>query len=862
MAKEAQARIKINELLATSGWRLLDDPVKGKANVSLESNVKIENNPGDNFENVESRNGFVDYLLYDANNYPICVLEAKSEDKHPLDGKEQARDYANSLGSNVRYIILSNGNLHFLWDMKLGNPSPMYNFPTLESLVSSKDFVPDKNKLVNVQVGNDYIALTQDPDYNMDPRWNTEDGKKEMIEREGLRFLRPYQLNAIISVQKAVAEDKNRFLMEMATGTGKTLLSAAIIKLFLKTKNARRVLFLVDRIELENQAKKNFDAYLKPDFTTVVYKESRDDWRKAEIVVTTIQSISSNNKYLKLFSPNDFDLIISDEAHRSISGNSRVIFEYFIGYKLGLTATPKDYLKKVDQEDLAEQDPRELERRILLSTYKTFGCESGEPTFRYSLVDGVKDGYLVNPKTIDCRTEITTQLLSEEGFVMTQDPDSEEGEYVSTDEQGNQVVYKARDFEKKFFSEETNRKFVEAFIQNAQKDPISGEIGKSIIFCVSQIHASKITNLLNEYAMHMYPDKYQSDFALQITSNVQNSQLYSTQFANNNLRGSTKFLDGYKSSKTRVCVTVGMMTTGYDCQDLLNVALLRPIFSPTDFVQIKGRGTRRFKFIYSQRDGMTVNEIVKDKEYFKLFDFFANCEYFEKEYPYDEILPLPKQREGTTGGTTGGEGPFGPPEGPDPEGIYGGTDVITVFNEIEIDENGMRIDRELYSSKFEEKLKEVYTEIPEFKEAVDTNDYETAQYVVTSQLFDKPQEYYNMDRLRESYKSDRRIFLADILEKVFKGKAFKTKNDLAEEDFQNYLVVNNVPAENFYDVKEFFKLYVADETFRRDINANEITRYANDPILFDVINKLGKENIQYVTDYVKDNVQINKYYSQ
>ncbi len=442
---------------------------------------------------------------------------------------------------------------------------------------------------------------------------------------------------------------------------------------------------------------------------------------------------------------------------------------------------------------------------------------------------------------------------------MTQDPDSEEGEYISTDEQGNQVVYKARDFEKKFFSEETNRKFVEAFMQNAQRDPISGEIGKSIIFCVSQRHASKITNLLNEYAMQMYPDKYQSDFALQITSNVQDAQLYSVQFANNNLRGLSKFLDGYKSSKTRVCVTVGMMTTGYDCEDLLNVALLRPIFSPTDFVQIKGRGTRRFRFRYSQRDGMAVNEIVKDKKYFKLFDFFANCEYFEEEYPYDEILPLPKQRKGTTADP---RGPFGPIGGKDSEGIYGGTDVITEFNEIEIDENGMRIDRELYSSKFEEKLKEVYTEIPEFKEAVDTNDYETAQYVVTSQLFDKPEEYYNMDRLRESYKSDRRIFLSDILEKVFKGKAFKTKNDLAEEDFQNYLVVNNVPAENFYDVKEFFKLYVADETFRRDINTNEINKYANDPILFEVINKLGKENIQYVTDYVKDNVQINKYYNQ
>jgi type I restriction enzyme, R subunit len=860
MAKEAQARIKINELLTTSGWRLLDNPEKGKANVSLESNVKIQGNPGDDFEHVETRNGFVDYLLYDGNDFPICVLEAKSEDKNPLDGKEQARDYANSLGSNVRYIILSNGNLHYLWDIELGNPTPISHFPTLESLISSKDFVPDKNRLLNMQVANDFIALTQFPNYNIDPRWNTESGKKEMMEKEGLRFLRPYQLRAVLAVQNSVAEDKNRFLLEMATGTGKTLVSAAIIKLFLKTKNARRVLFLVDRLELENQAQKSFEAYLKPDFTSVIYKEARDDWRKADIVVTTIQSFSANNKYLKLFSPNDFDLIISDEAHRSISGNSRVIFEYFIGYKLGLTATPKDYLKKVDQEDLAEQDPRELERRILLSTYKIFGCDSGEPTFRYSLLDGVKDGFLVNPKTIDCRTEITTQLLSDEGYVMEQDPDSEEGEYSVTDEEGNQVVYTARDFEKKFFSEETNRKFVEAFMQHAQRDPLSGEIGKSIIFCVSQKHAAKIANILNEYAMHMYPDKYQSDFALQITSNVSSAQQYSIQFANNNLRGTTKFLDGYKSSKTRVCVTVGMMTTGYDCQDLLNVALLRPIFSPTDFVQIKGRGTRKFKFRYSQRDGSSVNEIVKEKKYFKMFDFFANCEYFEKEYPYDEILPLPKQGETTTG--PGGDGPFAPPRGKDDEGIYEGTDVITALNEVEIDENGMRIDRELYANKFEEKLKEVYTEIPEFKEAVDSSDYETAQQVVTSELFDKPEEYYNMDRLRKSYKVDRRIFLEDIFDKVFKGRSFKTKNDLAEDDFQNYLVVNNVSVEDYYNIKEFFKLYVADETFRRDINANEITRYADDPILYNVISDLGRENIQAVTEYVKDNVQINKYYNQ
>src|SRR5208282_1610971 len=99
--------------------------------------------------------------------------------------------------------------------------------------------------------------------------------------------------------------------------------------------------------------------------------ENRDDWRKAEIVVSTIQSLQFNNKYRRLFSPTDFDLLISDEAHRSIGGNSRAVFEYFIGYKLGLTATPKDYLKHIDTSNLGENDPRELERRLLLDSYKT-----------------------------------------------------------------------------------------------------------------------------------------------------------------------------------------------------------------------------------------------------------------------------------------------------------------------------------------------------------------------------------------------------------------------------------------------------------------------------------------------------------
>lgn len=375
----------------------------------------------------------------------------------------------------------------------------------------------------------------------------------------------------------------------MVTGTGKTLTSAAVIRLFLRSGNANRVLFLVDRIELENQAKKNFINYLKPDYDTVIFKEHTDDWRKADIVVSTVQTLAFNNKYKSVFKPTDFSLIIADESHRSISGNSRAVFEYFIGYKLGLTATPKDYLKNVDADELASNDPRAWERRQMMDTYKTFGCESGEPTFRYSLIDGVNDPdgpYLVNPTVVDARTEITTQLLADKGYAVMN--------HSNEEDEDEEETYFARDFEKKFFSDETNMIFVKTFMDNAMRDPITGEIGKGIIFCVSRKHAAKITQLLNVYADKMFPNMYYSDFAMQITSDVQNAQEYTTNFQNNNLSGNTKFLEGYRSSKTRICVTVGMMTTGYDCEDILNIGLFRPIFSPTDFIQIKGRGTRTY----------------------------------------------------------------------------------------------------------------------------------------------------------------------------------------------------------------------------------------------------------------------------
>ncbi len=274
---------------------------------------------------------------------------------------------------------------------------------------------------------------------------------------------------------------------------------------------------------------------------------------------------------------------------------------------------------------------------MLLDTYRTFGCEDGQPTFRYSLLDGVKDGFLVNPTVVDARSDITTQLLSEDGFVV--DFKDDEGD-------DQKEVYKQREFEKRFFAEATNQVFCKTFLENALRDPISGEIGKSIIFAVSQHHAAKLTQILNQMADIMFPGKYQSDFAVQVTSHISDAQQFTINFTNNNLLGSANFLPTYRTSKARVCVTVGMMTTGYDCPDILNLGLFRPIFSPTDFIQIKGRGTRKHDFREELFDP-ALKEVVKEpeKQHFKLFDFFANCEYFEEEYrlrPSHSFATAPK----------------------------------------------------------------------------------------------------------------------------------------------------------------------------------------------------------------------------
>ena len=286
--------------------------------------------------------------------YDILNSEtAKSIRQEILAGKEQARTYAKEIGA--RFIILSNGGVHYFWDTDFGNPETITEFPTPQSITQFKEYEPNPEALVNEKVDENYILSSQYPRFHSDPDFIDKSKRKAFLKKNNYIQMRPYGVEAVKALQKEVKDGNQRFLFEMATGSGKTLISAAVIKLFLRSRNARRVLFLVDRLELENQAQKAFTQYFGSDYKSMIYKDNIDSWANAEIVVSTVQTFMAGNRYKREFSPTDFQLVISDEAHRSIGGNARAVFEYFVGFKLGLTATPKNYLRGFDGSNVNDQ---------------------------------------------------------------------------------------------------------------------------------------------------------------------------------------------------------------------------------------------------------------------------------------------------------------------------------------------------------------------------------------------------------------------------------------------------------------------------------------------------------------------------
>ena len=425
----------------------------------------------------------------------------------------------------------------------------------------------------------------------------------------------------------------------------------------------------------------------------------------------------TDRRYREEFTPFYFDLVINDEAHRSIYGDAREVVQFFQATRIGLTATPKAYLKNLDLEKLADENPKGLEARQLRDTYHYFGCKPGFPTYRYDIIDAVKDPegpFLCLPKIFDLRSDITTKSLGESGWAVTINEQDES--------------FKIKDLERKIFTPARNQLMCEAFLKEAQRDP-SGQLGKSIIFAVNQTHATTLTKILNAL---------QPGIAVTITSRIPEASSLAKEFR-----------DGKRPE--RIAVSVDMLSTGYNCRDLLNIGLMRPVFSPTEYIQIKGRGTRRYTF--------KIGNTVYEKEYFFLLDFCAVAEYFEEKYDYTLPLKLPVARTKAypppkpKPGAANESDPGDPPPPPPPRFIptWQGTDTL-VSQEIRIvGPDGEKVDVMTFRGSYEKDIKDFVAKTPELQAAVEAEDDDAVETIVNQQFFHQPKMYYSPDKLITSY---------------------------------------------------------------------------------------------------------------
>lgn len=325
-------------------------------------------------------------------------------------------------------------------------------------------------------------------------------------------------------------------------------------------------------------------------------------------------------------------------------------------------------------------------------------------------------------------------------------------------------------------------------------------------------------------------------------------------FANNNLNGRSrwqadKFRD-YNTSRTRVCVTVGMMTTGYDCEDVLNVVLARPMFSPTDFIQIKGRGTRLYTFTHGDGDS---RRVVK-KDGFALFDFFANCEYFEEDFNYDEELELPRGPSSPGGGGGGGGNVVDDFTNTSP-------DPVATVEPTEIGPFGMRIDREMYRDRFAQQATEAVEQDSTLREAFEAEDWPAVEERVRRLLFEKPEEFWNLPKLQEVYKTDRLPSLREILGRVFGLIAeIPTRTQLAEEAFEKFIATSETNATHSRELRTVFLAFLLDPQSRQLLEEGRFAELrSRDPNLFSSLQELEPLERETVISYLRTNVQLSSF---
>lgn len=552
----------IDIMLEEAGWDVLDK--KGAiapSKACIETEVLGMPNANEK--------GYVDYVLFGKNGKPLAVIEVKRTTKDPKVGRQQAILYADCLEKQygVKPVIYySNGYKTFIID-GLGYPDrELLGFHTeseLELLIQRRG----RNKITNLSIN------------------------EQITDRE-------YQKRGI----KAICEHFNSFhrkgLLVMATGTGKTRVSISLSDILMRNEWVKNILFLADRTALVNQAAKNFTKLL-PSATVTVLSDSKKPDMNARIMFSTYQTmINYIDTESKLFSIGRFDLIIIDEAHRSIFGKYTAIFDYFDSLLVGLTATPRDQVDK--------------------STYDVFDLETGEPNFAYELKEAVEDGFLVDYTTISRTTQRLREgikynsLSQEEKEQLEQVWEYEKAQNdIDPDAEYHRDI-NSREIFKYIFNIDTIDKVLQDLMTNGLKVQSGDMIGKTIIFAYNHKHAVQIVDRFNI----LYPE-LGPDFCVLIDNTVNYSQTLINSFEE-------------RGKLPQIAVSVDMLDTGIDVPDILNLVFFKKVYSYIKFWQMIGRGTRLSKDIF---------DIGEDKETFYIFDWCGNFEYFDENPRGNEPLP-------------------------------------------------------------------------------------------------------------------------------------------------------------------------------------------------------------------------------
>lgn len=530
----------IDLLLAEAGWPL-DEPRDREFEVSGMPN----NSPGGA--------GFVDYVLWGADGLPLAVVEAKRTRKDPLAGQQQAKLYADALERQFGQrplIYYTNGYEHWFWDDTLYPPRAVQGFATRDELALAVQRRSSRQPLASIPIDESIVE-------------------------------RPYQHRAIRRVGEVFEQQQRRALLVMATGSGKTRTVIALADLLMRAGWVKRVLFLADRVALVNQATAAFKAHLPASSPVNLVTEKSVDGRVMVSTYPTMMGlINEVDGGVRRFGPNHFDLIVIDEAHRSVYQKYGAIFQYFDAHIVGLTATPKD---EVDH-----------------NTYSLFGLEDGVPTDSYDLTDAIDDGYLVPPVGKSVATSFVRQGIRYDDL---SDDEKEQWDLLEWADGEVPDEVDAAAVNQWLFNADTVDKVLEALMTEGRRVNGGDLLGKTIVFAKSQRHAQFIVERFDANYPH-----YAGHFARIITHQVNYAQSLIDEFST-----TARF--------PQIAVSVDMLDTGIDVPDVVNLVFFKEVHSKTKFWQMVGRGTRLRPDLYGPGD---------DKKDFVILDVCQNLEYFNQ----------------------------------------------------------------------------------------------------------------------------------------------------------------------------------------------------------------------------------------